>query len=91
MAELLNGVTTSVSMRMSDLPSETDDQGPGDVGGPAELPVDQAAETAVQPPETTLDTDRYAQLSLANGEYVIYDREVPDMWIQSDLVVEVGP
>ena len=41
------------------------------------------------PPESPLDSDRYAHLSL-DDEVVIYDREQPDMWLQSDFVVEIG-
>jgi len=44
----------------------------------------------MEPPETPLDTERYAHLSLDNGAVVIYDREDPDMWLQSDVTVELG-
>jgi hypothetical protein len=59
---------------MSDTPS-----------GPDELP-----EPTSEPPETPLDSDRYAHLSLDNGEIVIYDREDPETWLQSDFAVENG-
>jgi len=59
---------------MSDAPTPT--------GEPSGRPTD--------PPETPLDSERYAHLALDNGEVVIYDREDPDMWVQSDVVVELG-
>jgi hypothetical protein len=49
-----------------------------------------ADESPVEPPETPLESGRYGHLSLDNGELVIYDREDPEMWVQSDHVVEVG-
>lgn len=61
-------------MSMSNAPSDTDES-PG---------------PSIKPPETPLDSERYAHLSLDNGEVVIYDREDPDMWVQSDFVVELG-
>lgn len=61
-------------MLMSNAPSETD-----------ELPG-----ASTEPPETPLDSSRYGHLSLDNGEVVIYDREDPEMWLQSDFVVDVG-
>ncbi len=61
-------------MLMSSAPSDTDESIP----------------SSVEPPETPLDSERYAHLSLDNGEVVIYDREDPDMWVQSDFVVELG-
>lgn len=61
-------------MRMSNTPSETD-----------ELPA-----STTEPPESALDSERYAHLDLDNGEVVIYDREEPDTWLQSDFVVELG-
>lgn len=76
-------------MRMSDLPSETDDKGPGAPEGPAEPPAEPPADARADPPESALDTDRYGHLSLATGEVVIYDRETPEMWVQSDFAVEV--
>jgi hypothetical protein len=39
---------------------------------------------------SALDSDRYAHLSLDDGAVVIYDREEPDTWVQSDYHVEVG-
>ena len=41
-------------------------------------------------PVSALDSDRYAHLSLDDGAVVIYDREEPDTWVQSDYHVEVG-
>ena len=61
-------------MPMSNAPSHTDES-PG---------------SSTEPPETPLDSERYAHLSLDNGEVVIYDREDPEMWVQSDVVVELG-
>lgn len=52
--------------------------------------ADEPARQSAEPPETPLDTERYAHLSLDNGEIVIYDREDPEMWLQSDVVVEIG-
>ena len=42
------------------------------------------------PLESPLDSDRYGHLSLDDDGVVIYDREEPDTWVQSDLVVEIG-
>lgn len=61
-------------MRMSDAPSPTD-----------ELP-----ESTTEPPKTALDSDRYGHLALESGAVVIYDREEPETWLQSDFAVEVG-
>ncbi len=61
-------------MSMSNAPSDTD----------------ESPELSIDPPETPLDSERYAHLSLDNGEVVIYDRDDPDMWVQSDFVVELG-
>lgn len=41
-------------------------------------------------PGSALDTDRYAAVALDSGSVVIYDREEPDMWLQSDVAVELG-
>jgi hypothetical protein len=51
---------------------------------------DGSTDEACDPPESALDTDRYAHLSLDDGAVVIYDREEPDTWLQSDFAVEVG-
>lgn len=51
---------------------------------------DELPERANEPPESVIDTDRYAQLTLEDGAVVIYDREEPETWLQSDVVVEVG-
>ena len=48
------------------------------------------ADPSERPPESPLDSKRYAHLSLDNDEVVIYDREQPDTWLQSDFVVEIG-
>ena len=45
---------------------------------------------AADPPESPLDSERYAHLSLDDDAVVIYDREQPDTWLQSDFVVEIG-
>jgi hypothetical protein len=60
---------------MSDTPSESD-----------ELPEP----TTEEPPRAARDDERYAHLSLGDGEVVIYDREDPDTWLQSDFAVEIG-
>ena len=41
-------------------------------------------------PESPLDSDRYAHLSLDDDAVVIYDREEPETWLQSDFAVEIG-
>lgn len=51
---------------------------------------DELPEPTTEPPESALDSDRYAHLPLENGEIVIYDREDPDTWLQSDVTVEIG-
>lgn len=61
-------------MRMTDTPSPTD-----------ELP-----ESKAEHPESPLDSDRYSHLTLEDGAIVIYDRESPETWVQSDVAVEVG-
>lgn len=61
-------------MLMSNAPSDTD----------------ESPDSPTEPPEMPLDSGRYAHLSLDNGEVVIYDREDPEMWVQSDFVVELG-
>lgn len=91
MGQPLYPVTPSHRVRMSDLPSETDEQGPGAPEGPAEQSADQSAEPTPEPPTSALDTDRYAHLSLGSGQVVIYDRDDPETWVQSDTFVEVGP
>ena len=48
------------------------------------------AEPSDRPPESPLDSDRYARLSLDDDAVVIYDREQPDTWLQSDFVAEIG-
>lgn len=52
--------------------------------------LDEPTEATSEPPETTLDSDRYGHLSLDDGAVVIYDRQEPDTWVQSDYHVEVG-
>jgi len=44
-----------------------------------------------QTPETDADhetDDRYAVLEIGDGDVVIYDREEPSAWLQSDHTVE---
>ena len=48
-------------------------------------PADDLPATHEQPPE-----DRYATLDLAHGETVIYDRENPRAWLQSDGAVSMA-
>ena len=50
----------------------------------------ETADSSERPPESPLDSDRYAHLSLDDDAVVIYDREQPDTWLQSDFVVEIG-
>lgn len=64
-------------MRMTDAPSHVDEPSPD-------------APDTPKPPESALDSDRYAHLSLDNGAVVIYDRKEPETWLQSDFAVEVG-
>ena len=47
-------------------------------------------ESTDEPPESPLDSDRYAHLSLDDDAVVIYDREEPETWLQSDFAVEIG-
>jgi len=48
-------------------------------------PADDLPVTHEEPPE-----DRYATLDLAHGETVIYDRENPRAWLQSDGAVSMS-
>lgn len=41
-------------------------------------------------PSMALDSGRYSSLVLDNGDFVIYDREGTDTWLQSDLAVDVS-
>jgi len=70
-------------MLMSDAPSDVDEPVVADTDA---AEIDAEADL----PESALDSDRYAHLSLDDGAVVIYDREEPDTWLQSDFVVEVG-
>lgn len=70
---------------MSDIPARSDDAG--------DLPANtygDCVDPPVDPPASVLDGDRYAHLPLADGSVVIYDREEPDTWVQSDYSVDVG-
>ena len=62
-------------MRMSDTSPEPEDG-----------PTDESPKS----PESPLDSDRYAHLSLDDDAVVIYDREEPETWLQSDFAVEIG-
>ncbi|MES3518221.1 MAG: hypothetical protein PPP58_11205 [Natronomonas sp.] len=42
------------------------------------------------PRQPALDGDRYAHVSLDGGEIVIYDRESPEAYLQSDSAVQLG-
>lgn len=74
MAERLIGLHPLRGVWMSNTPSSTDEG--------IEPPADH--------PGAALDGDRYAHLPLEDGSVVIYDREHPDTWVQSDYVVDVG-
>lgn len=39
---------------------------------------------------TNDEKSRYAELNVGNGEFVIYDRENHQSWIQSSMIFEVG-
>ena len=52
--------------------------------------TERDVESTSEPPESPLDSDRYAHLSLDDDAVVIYDREDPDTWVQSDYFVEIG-
>ena len=52
--------------------------------------ADDSFEGSLEPPESALDSGRYGHLSLDDGVVVIYDREDPGTWLQSDFAVEVG-
>jgi hypothetical protein len=41
-------------------------------------------------PSIALDSGRYSSLVLDNGDFVIYDREGTETWLQSDLAVDVS-
>lgn len=69
-------------MRMTDAPSHVDES-------PEQSP-ESTPDAASERPESALDSDRYAQLSLDDGELVIYDRTEPETWVQSDVFVDVG-
>lgn len=73
--ERLTPSTASAHLRMSDTPSDSD-----------ELPEPMTE----APPHSARDDERYAHLSLGDGEVVIYDREDPETWLQSDFAVEIG-
>lgn len=34
------------------------------------------------------DDERYATIETGNGDTIIYDRESPDAWVQSNLLVD---
>ncbi len=40
-------------------------------------------------PETDAE-GRYAVIETGDGETMIYDRDNPDAWVQSDCVVNIG-
>jgi len=44
---------------------------------------------SAQAPDVTAD-ERYAELELQDGSVVIYDRENPTAWLQSDTTVKRG-
>lgn len=43
-----------------------------------------------EPTASPLDSDRYAHLTLGDESVVIYDRESPESYLQSDVAVEIG-
>jgi hypothetical protein len=51
---------------------------------------DPDSDSPFQPSPSALESGRYASLQLDNGEYVIYDRDDDEAWLQSDLAVEVA-
>ena len=53
-------------------------------------PDDGSTDESSGPPESPLDSDRYAHLSLDDDAVVIYDREKPETWLQSDFAVKIG-
>lgn len=38
--------------------------------------------------ETTEADGRYGSIETRDGETIIYDRETPDAWVQSDVLLE---
>lgn len=46
--------------------------------------TDQTPDTDEEP------DDRYATLEMGDGDIVIYDREEPSAWLQSDHTVELA-
>lgn len=51
---------------------------------------DEPVEPPADDPGSIPEGDRYAHLPLEDGSVVIYDRQHPDTWVQSDYVVDVG-
>lgn len=35
-------------------------------------------------------TDKYGTFVTGDGNFVVYDRENPDAWVQSDVALDVG-
>lgn len=65
------------------------DDGTDESGGPAadERTTDPVATEA----ETADEADaRYGAITTAAGELILYDRDNPEAWLQSDFAVEVG-
>jgi len=40
--------------------------------------------------ERTTDDERYAAIETGDGETMIYDRDNPDAWLQSNYALDVG-
>jgi hypothetical protein len=40
--------------------------------------------------DETASDERYAAIETGDGETMIYDRDNPEAWLQSDYAVEVG-
>jgi hypothetical protein len=41
-----------------------------------------------KPPGTSTSDGRFGTIETSDGETIIYDRETPDAWVQSDYLLE---
>ncbi|MFT4882525.1 MAG: hypothetical protein ACI8U4_000019 [Natronomonas sp.] len=55
-----------------------------------DTPSSPDADSPTEAPSTALESGRYSSLTLDNGDFVIYDREGTETWLQSDLAVDVS-
>lgn len=45
--------------------------------------------TDAAPPQRTTE-ERYGSIEIGGGETIIYDRETPEAWVQSDVVLHLS-